>query len=357
VPERRRDRKWRGALVGCGFFARNHMHGWAEIADVEMVAVCDREFAKAAAFATEFGVGAAYGDAAELLAKENIDFVDVVTTAPSHRPLVELAARHGKAILCQKPFAESMSDAEAMVNAATAAGVPLLVHENFRWQRPFVEMAKRIRGGRIGEPTFARISFRHGYDNYVNQPYLAEIERFTIMDVGLHLYDLVRCLVGDVATLCCRTQRLNPIVRGEDAFTAMLGHHNGATSIIDCSFFSKIDPEPFPQTTAWIEGRNGTLELGPGYRLIEHGAGGFEVTDVQPPVPAWGAKPWHAIQDSVVNFQRHAVGVFAGAEAPQPSGADNLKTLALALASYESSERGAVIAMDGWREATPAGAG
>ena len=57
------------------------------------------------------------------------------------------------------------------------------------------------------------------------------------MDVGLHLYDLVRYLVGEVATLCSRTQRLYPIVQGEDAFTAMLGHNNGAASIVDCSSF------------------------------------------------------------------------------------------------------------------------
>ena len=72
------------------------LHGWADTADVEIVAVCDRVSAEAAAFAAEFGAVAAYGDAAEMLAREGIDFVDVVTTAPSHRPLVELAARHGK---------------------------------------------------------------------------------------------------------------------------------------------------------------------------------------------------------------------------------------------------------------------
>ena len=186
----------------------------------------------------------------------------------------------------------------------------LIVHENFRWQRPFIEIARRIRGGHIGKPAFARISFRHGYDNYVNQPYLAQIERFTIMDVGLHLYDLVRHLVGEVDTLSCRTQRLNPIVKGEDAFTAILGHSSGATSIVDCSFYSKIQPEPFPQTTVWIEGGDGTLELALGYRLIEHHAGNSQISDVEPKVPTWGERPWHVIQDSVVNFQRHAIGAF-----------------------------------------------
>ena len=91
-------------------------------------------------------------------------------------------------------------------------------------------------------------------------------------------------------------------------------------------------------------------ELTADYRLIEHHVGDRVESDVEPPVPAWGSKPWHAIQDSVVNFERHAVEAFGVQETPRPSGVDNLKTLALALASYESAERGSVISMEGWRE-------
>ena len=125
MAEQKRKRTWRGAVIGCGFFARNHMHGWAEVDGAEIVAVCDCDPSKTEAFGTEFGVGARYTDAAEMLERESIDFVDIVTTAPSHRPLVELAARHGKAIICQKPFAETMADAQAMVRAAEDTGVLL----------------------------------------------------------------------------------------------------------------------------------------------------------------------------------------------------------------------------------------
>ena len=49
---------WRGVLIGCGFFARNHMHGWAEADGAEIVAVCDRDRARAESFATDFGAAA-----------------------------------------------------------------------------------------------------------------------------------------------------------------------------------------------------------------------------------------------------------------------------------------------------------
>jgi predicted dehydrogenase len=341
---------YRGVLIGCGFFAANHMHAWAGIPGAVIVAVCDREAARARAMADRFGIAKTYTDAAEMLGAERPDFVDIATTSASHRPLVELAAPHARLLICQKPMADSMADGEAMVAAAAAAGIPLLVHENFRWQRPFRDIARRIAAGELGKIHFARFAFRHGYDNYVNQPYLAEIERFTLMDVGLHLFDLTRHLVGEATTLACRTQSLNPIVRGEDAFTALVGHHGGATSVVECSFYSKLTPHRFPQTTAWIEGDRGTIDLNEGFAMTVHGPAGRETFHVEPPVPAWGEKPWHIIQDSVIEFERHVVDVLDGKADPQPSGADNLRTLAMALAAYEAAANDTVIDLSRWKE-------
>lgn len=336
---------FRGALIGCGFFARNHMHGWAEAEGARIVAVCDRDRAKAEAFASDFGVPAVYSDAAAMLAAERPDFVDVATTVESHRPLVELSLGAGALTICQKPFAATYADGLAMVRAAKSAGKPLIVHENFRWQAPFRALRTQIDDGAIGAPSFARISFRHRYDVYANQPYLAETPDFAIMDVGLHLFDLARFLLGDVASIACQTQRRNPRVRGEDAFAALLRHVNGAVTNVECSFHSAIHPEPFPQTLAWIEGDLGTLELGFDYRLRLHRDGACGEFDVEPPVPAWGEKPWHAVQDSVAAFERHVVDVLRGAAEPQPSGAHNLGTLALALAAYRSAARGETVEM------------
>lgn len=326
----------RAALIGCGFFARNHLQAWAGIPGIEIVAVCDTDRDRAESMARDFGVARVYTDARTLLAEVPLDVVDIATTAASHQHLVELAAAHGVAAICQKPMAETMAAAEAMVRACAAAGVPLMIHENFRWQRPFREMQGIVAQGRIGQPHFARFSFRHGYDNYQNQPYLARIERFSIMDLGLHLYDVARLFMGEVATLACTAQRLNPAVRGEDAFTTLLQHTGGAVTICDCSFQSLRHPEPFPQTLAEIEGPDGTLVLAQDYSLMLHDATARHAVDAAPPVPTWGAEPWHGVQDSVIRFQSHAVEVLEGRADPQPSGADNLRTLALALASYDS---------------------
>jgi predicted dehydrogenase len=257
---------------------------------------------------------------------------------------VEQAARRAGAVICQKPFAATLGDGQAMVVACATAGVPLLVHENFRWQRPWREIAAHVAAGAIGQPRFLRLSFRHGYDIYANQPYLAKEPDLALTDVGLHLFDMARSLMGDVARVSCETQRLNPRVTGQDAFQALLRHDSGAVSSVECSFHTQISPDPFPQTLGRIEGDTGTIELLPGHRLRLHGPDGATELDAEPAVPGWGGKPWHLIQESVVAFQAHVVDVLAGRAAPQPSGAHNLGTLAVTLAAIEAARTGGTVA-------------
>ncbi len=334
---------FRGVLIGCGFFARNHMHGWSDAEGAEIVAVCDLDPVRAQAFAAEFGVARSYTDAAAMLADIRPDFVDIATTVETHRPLVELALAHGALTICQKPFAATWADALAMVEAADRAGKPLVVHENFRWEKPFRVLRDEIDAGHIGMPFFARLSFRHAYDVYANQPYLAEIEDFGLMDVGLHLFDVARFLMGDVAKLSCMTQRLNPIVRGEDAFTALLRHGSGAVTSVECSFFSKAVPDPFPETFARIEGPEGTIELTHGGLIRVQRDGQVREIDADPPPPAWATRPWHVVQDSVAAFEAHVVDVLRGVAEPQPSGRHNLETLAMTLAAYRAAARNEVV--------------
>jgi predicted dehydrogenase len=280
-----------------------------------------------------------------MLVNEQPDFVDIVTTAPSHRSLVELAARRGVPAICQKPFAVNLADAEAMVAACRDAGVPLMVHENFRWQAPLMAVRRAVDGGRIGAPFFGRVSFRHDWDVYSRQPYLAEDARFAIMDVGIHLLDVARFLFGEVTRISCTTQRVNPRVKGEDVATMLLEHASGATSVIDCSFFTHLEPNPFPQTLVEVDGEAGSIRLHEGYRLTVAANGHSQTEIVDAPLHRWTERPWHVVQDSVINTQRHWVACLRRGETPATSGADNLKVLKLAMAAYDSAENGRTIAM------------
>jgi predicted dehydrogenase len=324
----------RGALIGCGFFAVNQMHAWRDIAGTSIVAICDRDPERLKVVGDQFGIAKRYTDAAELFAGESLDFVDIATTAPSHRPLVEMAAAHRVPAICQKPFAPTLADAKAMVKACVEAGVPLMVHENFRWQSPIQAVRAVLDSVEIGTPFFGRISFRSAYDVFSGQPYLATGKRFIIEDLGIHILDIARFLLGDVSVITTRTARINPGISGEDVATMLMDHNSGATSVVDCSYATKLATEPFPETLIEIDGSDGTIRLAQGYRLTVTGKSGTKVTDISPPLLPWASRPWHNIQESVLAIQRHWVDCLASGKEPATSGADNLKTFALVEAAY-----------------------
>ncbi|TGQ40657.1 Gfo/Idh/MocA family oxidoreductase [Mesorhizobium sp. M00.F.Ca.ET.216.01.1.1] len=335
-----------GALIGCGFFAVNQMHAWHDIAGASIVAICDRDPERLAIVGDQFGITRRYADAAALFAGEDLDFVDIATTAPSHRPLVEMAAQHRVPAICQKPLAPSLADAKAMVKACADAGVPLMVHENFRWQSPIQAVRAVLDSGDIGTPFFGRISFRSGYDVFSGQPYLATGKRFIIEDLGIHILDIARFLLGDVSTITARTARINPDIAGEDVATMLMDHKGGATSVVDCSYATRLATEPFPETLIELDGSDGTIRLGHGYRLTVTGRNGTVVSDVSPPLLSWASRPWHNIQESVVTIQRHWVDCLANGTEPATSGVDNLKTFALVEAAYDSAASRETVQLD-----------
>ncbi len=333
----------RAGVIGCGFFAQNHLHAWRDIDDVELVAVCDLDRAKAETAAANFGVPSVYDDAEAMLTSETLDFVDIITTMPTHRPIAELAARCRVPMIVQKPFAPTIEDCRAIVQAAADAGVPLMVHENFRFQGPIRAVRDVLQSGVIGQPFFGRIAWRTAYDVYANQPYLAEEERFLLLDLVIHLADVDRFLFGEVERLTCHTQSIKPGIKGEDSAVLLLRHENGVTSVLDATYSSKRDPDPFPQTLIEIDGSEGSVRLDFGFELTTVSPAGTERRTVEPLLLPWAAKPWHGIQESVLRTQEHWVDCLKAGREPDISGADNLKTYALCEAAYASQSSGQTV--------------
>ena len=329
-----------GALIGCGFFAINQMHAWNDVSGAKIVAICDRDPERLKIVGDQFGIERRYTDAEALFADGGIDFVDIATTVSSHRALVELAAAHKVPAICQKPFAKTLDDAKAMVKVCDEAGVPLMVHENFRWQTPIQAVRKALDSGVIGTPFWGRFSFRSGFDVFAGQPYLAEGERFIIEDLGIHTLDIARFILGDVDSLVARTKRVNPKIKGEDVATILMDHENGATSIVDVSYATKLETDPFPETLIELDGTEGSIRLYQGYRLEVITSSGTTVSDVSPKLLSWASRPWHNIQESVFAIQQHWVDKLASNEETSTSGADNLKTFALVEAAYDSAANG-----------------
>lgn len=232
----------------------------------------------------------------------------------------------------------NLADAKAIVHACEAAKVPLMVHENFRWQSPIQAAQRIIQRGEIGTPFWGRFSFRSAYDVFSGQPYLATGKRFIIEDLGIHTLDIARFFMGEVAEVTARTKRENPNIAGEDVATILLDHKNGTTSIVDCSYASKLTVDPFPETVIEIDGSEGSVRLRQGYQLEITNSEESRVEDVSPPLLPWASKPWHNIQESLFAIQNHWVECLEAGDAPETSGNDNPGTLSLVEAAYQSAE-------------------
>lgn len=333
----------RGGLVGCGYFAHNHLHAWREVEGAEIVAVCDIDSERVKGCAADFNIASVYTDLGSMLEGAALDFVDIVTQPASHRALVEQVAAHGTAIICQKPMAPSLEEGRAMVAACEQAGVPFMVHENFRWQTPMRAVKEAAAG--VGSLFFAQVSFRSAFDVYTNQPYLATDPRFIIYDLGVHALDLARFFMGDVLSIDCHAQRVNQSISAEDVATMLLRMESGCSCVVDISYASKLEHELFPQTLIRLEGRDGSVVLAADYELTIVRGSEVEKRRVPPLERTWSSAPGVAIQDSVMAIQQHWSDCLRAKEAPETAGADNLKTLELVFGAYESAARGAPYAL------------
>jgi predicted dehydrogenase len=231
-----------------------------------------------------------------------------------------------------------------MVKAYAEAGMPLMVHENFRFQPPLRRIKELVDEGLIGTPHFARITFRTGHDIYAKQPYLATEERFAISDVGVHVLDMARFYLGEVESIACRTRRVNPKIRGEDSATMLLQHKDGAVSEVDVCYATPILPDPFPETLIEIDGDKGAMRLEQGYRLRIGTRGGKpEYQELDPEPLPWAERPWHVVQESVLRIEEHWVDCLRRGIETETSGADTLKTFAVVEAAYRSAASGETV--------------
>lgn len=324
-------------VVGCGFWAQTQLHAWRMIDGVQLVAACDIDPARAEQAARQFGAPRFYTDAAEMLAKESLDFVDIVTTPPSHRQLVELAARRKVNVICQKPMAWTMAEAQAMVAACAETGVVFMVHENWRWQAPIRQVKRLLDEGVVGRPFFGRVSFRSDFDPFGGQAWLRETPRFVVIESGIHQLDTARFLFGEFDALFCQTTRINPAIKGEDVAAIMLTRDD-LTCLVDLSFSTPTEHQTFPQTFITVEGPKGVLSLGADYRLTLTRPGSMELRTLPEPEHPWTERPWHVMQDSALKVQQHWVNCLRSGALPESAGEDNLRTLQLVFGAYESAE-------------------
>ena len=244
----------RVGVVGTGFIGETHVAAWA--AEGIRAVVHDVDAGRAAALADRHGARMAES-LDELFGA--VDIVDVCTPTHLHAAVAIAAARAGRHVICEKPMARSLADAEAMLAAARDAGVRLFVAHVVRFFPEYVAARAAVMDGAIGEPGVLRLtraSFRprqpagHWFFDHARSGGI-------ILDLMVHDLDYARWVAGDVVAVHCRSASVAQPDTGVDHAVAILTHRSGAISHVSASW--GYAPPTFV-TAFEIAGSHGLIE-------------------------------------------------------------------------------------------------
>ncbi|GAA4448227.1 Gfo/Idh/MocA family oxidoreductase [Nibrella saemangeumensis] len=335
----------RFAVLGTGFWSTYQIAGWRELDGIELVALYNRTRTRAEQVAGQFNIDHVYDDADELLRNhaDEVDFVDIITDVDTHALFTEKAAAAGLNVICQKPMGPNLQTAQRMVDTCRQAGVQFYVHENFRWQSSIRKLKSIIDSGVIGDVFKAQISFCSGFAVFDNQPFLAELEQFILTDIGSHILDVCRFLFGEVNTLYCQTTRVNSRIKGEDVANVAMTMQNGIICQAEMSYASILEKEAFPQTLALVEGSQGSVRLTHDFVLNVTTRSGTDTQTASPVMYPWLDPAYAVVHASIVDCNRNILSALQGQGTAETTGSDNLETIRLVYAAYESARTNSLI--------------
>lgn len=331
------------ACLGAGYFSQFHYGAWSRIPQVTCVGAADQNLD--AARATGF---AAFDSLDAMLAQTDPDILDIILPPAAHRTAILTALDAGvKTIICQKPFARALDEAEDLTQRAEQAGARLIIHENFRFMPWYRAIKSEIASGRIGTPLQASFRLRpgdgQGPDAYLDrQPYFQQMPQFLVHETGVHWIDTFRYLFGDPTSVYADLRQINPAIRGEDAGFVLFDHPGGVRSLFDGNRHCDHAADNHRRTMgeAFFEGTQGVLTL-LGDGSVTFRAQGSQQLDTVLPSDRWegfGGDCVHALQQHVVQALR--------GEGPFENQArDYLQVIRIKDAIYRSAETGQKIAL------------
>jgi predicted dehydrogenase len=219
----------RVALIGTKFSAQ-HAAALSKFPEkAEMVVVCSQTEEHARAFAERWNVASWTTDYGALLQREDVDAVHLCVPHDLHAAMAIAALRAGKHVLCEKPIALTLDEADAMMTAAKAADKILMVNHNQRFVEGHFLARECVQRGLIGAPFLATLGF-HTF--HQPQGFRADARRNgggVVMDAGVHWLDLLNWIVGEVQSVHAVGGRfIHPHITAEDTAVITLQFQNGA---------------------------------------------------------------------------------------------------------------------------------
>lgn len=253
-------------IVGYGMMGRAHAYGYELAPRVRTLpivprlrVISGRDASAVAAAAARYGVAESTTDWREVVARDDLDIVDVCTPPGTHAEIAQAAVAAGKAVLCEKPLAADYASARAAADAARLAGVPNAVGFNYR-RLPALSLLKQmVDEGSVGDVLIWRATWLS--DEFLDPdiPFDWRFDRAmgasTITDLGAHLVDLALWVVGDIDAVAAQSEtftreRSGRTVDVDEASSCLVRFANGARGTFEmtrvcarrpCDFFVEVN--------------------------------------------------------------------------------------------------------------------
>ncbi|GIX07732.1 MAG: oxidoreductase [Candidatus Poribacteria bacterium] len=326
--------KTRIGLIGCGGIAHVHLEGYRRVlaGRAEVTAVADPDPSRRDAFAERYGIVHRFSSAEALTASGEVDAVAVLTPPAVRAEAIEPALQRRLPVLVEKPFANSLSEAEGYAYAAQEAGVPLAVNQQTRFMPDVQELRRLASAGALGG--LRLIVHEHYQDRQQVGGWRAREKRLEISIFSIHLLDRVRWLAGSPPEVVAAwTRAWNPSVAGETFTIVEIGFESGAIGLVVSSWHSL----GVPRCTLRLDGTEGSAESRKARLLDDRWTLQVHRLPDSPQRIAGElvrAFPW-CMGRSMEELLRAA----EAGEEPVHSAWDNLETMAIVDAAYLSAQR------------------
>jgi predicted dehydrogenase len=265
---------YRVGIIGCGGIARDHARAYGKIRNAKVVTGAELDRDRREKFASDFNLQSSYEDYREMLKKESLDIVNVCTWPKTHCDAVCKAAQSGcKGIMCEKPMATNLREADEMLKACRENDVRLAIGHHHRFDPQLVKARELISDKSIGDPVLL-----WGHCS------------LDLMNNGSHVVDMINFLNGDheaewvMGQIDTRNKREgyanHPDMFAEDMAIGRICYKNGVRATVELGEFA-------PQ--AWqfhIFGTDGIIDVnvpgGPQLRLMSINTNGWITPEIKP---------------------------------------------------------------------------
>jgi predicted dehydrogenase len=332
------NKRYKLCIVGYGFMGSTHASAWRLTGRAEIKAFIGRNLGRAGEVASKYGAKA-YPTLSEALKNEDVDIVDICTPTYTHRDFAVEAAEAGKHILCEKPIALTLEDADEMMRASERANVKFMVAHCLRFFSEYAKTKELIRDGAIGEPVISRAHRAGPLPTWASWFSDQSKSGGVTVDLAIHDIDFLRwCYEDEVERVYASVGKLvRRDLDMDDHALILMRFRGGGIAHVEASW---AVPQQYPFTmTAEIAGTKGIISLDNHstipVKVIKDDSTQAYAPDTLPWVPGM---PFPI--DPYYREVLHFLECIEAEKKPLTDGLEARKALAIALAARESSRKG-----------------